>query len=169
MKLRLSKIFILLSVLFVFSSFKHPLKLTASLIEYNPEANSIRMECRVFIDDFQNSINKKDFNASNPTKEDQEEIEYFFNEFYHIMVNGKKLPLDYKSSAVFEGYNVLVIKFAENDITIKKGDNLLVENKLLFEQFGYLQSNRITIRVPPFFGEKNYEVKLNNYSIAINF
>lgn len=99
------------------------------MIEYNPETNSIRMECRVFIDDFENSIVKKDFNVSNLTKEDKEEIEYFFDEFYHIVINGKKLPLNYKSFEIIEGHNVLVIKFTENDIAVKKGDNLLIKNK----------------------------------------
>ena len=36
----------------------HPIKLTASLIEYRPETKSIRMECRVFIDDFEQSVSK---------------------------------------------------------------------------------------------------------------
>lgn len=169
MKIKLVKTILLLSILLIFSSFKHPLKLTASLIEYNPEANNIRMECKVFIDDFEDTINKKDFNVSNLTKGDKEEIEYFFDEFYHIIINGKKLPLNYKSSEVIKGKNVLIIKFAENDFTLKKGDNILIENQLFFKEFGNLQSNRITVRIPPFFTEKNYLVKLDDYSISLNF
>ena len=151
MKIRFFKTMLFLSILFVTSSFRHPLKLTASLIEYKPTTTSIRMECRVFIDDFENSLNKENFNAHSLSKEDQAEIEYFFDQFYTIQINGKKFPLNFKSSEILEGYNVLVIKFAENDLKIKKGDHLLVENKLLFEQFGSLQSNRMTIRIPPFF------------------
>lgn len=169
MKIKLLKTFLLLGVLLVFSSYKHPIKLTASLIEYNPETSSIRMECKVFIDDFENSLTKKDFNVSNLSKEDKEEIEYFFGEYYNITINGKELPLNYEASEIHASYNVLVIKFAENDITIKKGDNLFIENKLFFEQFGYLQSNRITVRIPPFISEKNYVTTLKNYSIHYNF
>ena len=169
MKLKLFKTLLLLSILLISASSRHPLKLTASLIEYNPVTNKIRMECRVFIDDFENSINKKDFNSSNLTKENKEVIESFFNEFYNITINGKRLTHTYKSSEIIEGYNVLVIKFDENDISIKKGDNILIENKLFFEQFGYLQSNRVTIRVPPFFTEKNYETKWKDYSISLDF
>lgn len=168
MKNKLVKILSLISILFIFSSSNHPIKLTASLIEYNPEANSIRMECRVFIDDFEDSIHKKGFDVLNLTEEDKEEIEYFFDTYYHIKVNGKKLPLNYKSSEIIKDHNVLVIKFTENDITIKNGDQLFIENKLFFEQFGYLQSNRITLRIPPFFKEKNYAVNLAKYSISLN-
>ena len=169
MKLKLFKTLLLLSVLLIASSFRHPIKLTASLIEYNPETNKISLECRVFIDDFKYSINKQDFNESNLTKEDKEVIESFFNEFYTIKINDKILTHTYKSSEVIEGYNIFIIRFEETDITIKKGDNILVENKLFFEQFKDFQKNRVTIRVPPFFKQKNYETKRINYSISLDF
>ena len=44
---------IILSTLFIFFSFSHPIKLTSSIIKYDTETKSISMECKVFIDDFQ--------------------------------------------------------------------------------------------------------------------
>jgi hypothetical protein len=153
------------------TSFKHPIKLTASLIEYEATTKSLKMECKVFIDDFEKSINKtlaKNINVSTLTKADKDGIEDYFEKYYNITVNGKKLPLKYKASEVMKEYNVLTIKFSENTITVKKGDKLLIENTLFFEEFGYLQSNRITIRIPPFITEDNHEATINNYSIPLN-
>ena len=38
------------------TSTSHPLKLSASLIEFDPEAKTLRMECKVFRDDFERSL-----------------------------------------------------------------------------------------------------------------
>lgn len=169
MRLKLFNIFLLFGLLLISSSVKHPLKLTASLIEYNPKTNSLRMECKVFIDDFEETINRKGFSVSNMTAENQNEIEFFFNLFYRITINGQKLPLVYESSEVNEGFNVFIVKFAENNITIKEGDVLIVQNKLFFDRFGKKQTNRITLRIPPFVFEKYYETTLGKYSISHNF
>ncbi len=160
-----------IAILLTTMSFKHPIKLTASLIEYNADAKTIKMECKVFIDDFEKSINKtlaKNINVSNLSKEDKVGIEDYFEKYYNITVNGKKLTLNYKASEVMKEYNVLTIKFSENSLAIKKGDKILIENTLFFEEFGYMQSNRITIRIPPHITEDNREATLNNYSISLN-
>ena len=160
--------FTLLSICLFFASFKHPIKLTASLIEYDEKTSALSMECKVFIDDFEKSISKKlakNINVSNLMKEDKTGIEDYFEKYYTITLNGKKLPLKYFTSVVMREYNVLTIKFSENTIKLKKGDKLLIENTLFFEEFGYLQSNRITIRIPPYITEDNHEAIINDYSI----
>ena len=172
MKLKLYQTFLLLAVLFISSSFKHPIKLTSSLIEYNAKTNSIKMECRVFIDDFEKSINKtlsKDINIESLTNEDKVGIENYFKLFYTISINGKKIPLKYKASEVRRENNMLAIKFLENDLTIEKGDYLLIENTLFFQEFGDVQSNNISIIIPPFLVEYNYQATLNNYSYTHTF
>lgn len=172
MKLKLYNTILLFGVLLIFSSYKHPIKLTASLIEYNTETSSISVKCRVFIDDFERSINKtllKDINVSNLTKEDKAGIENYFEMFYYITIKGKKLPFKYKTSKVYEEYNVLDIEFSENVMTIKKGDQLLIENTLFFEEFRHLQSNRITLNIPPFISEDNLVTTLSNSSISYTF
>jgi hypothetical protein len=164
---------VLFSLLFLgmwlfFVSFKHPIKLTASLIEYDEKTSALSMECKVFIDDFEKSINKtlaKNINISALTKEDKSGIEDYFEKYYTITINGNKYLLKYKASEVMKEYNVLTIKFSKKVIKLKKGDKILIENTLFFEEFGYLQSNRITIRIPPYITEDNHEAVLNNYSI----
>ncbi|MFN7913125.1 MAG: DUF6702 family protein [Bacteroidota bacterium] len=160
--------FVLMGIWLIFVSFKHPIKLTASLIEYNENTKMLSVECKVFIDDFEKSINKtltKNIDLSTPTKEDKSGIEDYFEKYYTITINGKEMPLKYKASEVLKEYNVLTIKFSEKAIKLNKGDKILIENTLFFEEFGYLQSNRITIRIPPFITEDNHEALLNNYSI----
>jgi len=73
--MKLYKILLLSCLLLFSTSFNslHPIKLTSSLVEFNPKANILRVECRVFIDDFTFSMNDtftKNFNVSNLTKED---------------------------------------------------------------------------------------------------
>ncbi len=169
MKHKIFTISALILVLLVSTSFNHPLKLTTSLLEYNSAKKSLNIECRVFIDDFQNTLNRSGMNASNLTKEDIEEIEYYFDEFYRIVVNSRKLTLNYTSSQVLGGNTVLSLKFRVDDLTIKKGDYLLIENRLFFEEFGPLQSNKMTLRIPPFLEEGYRETTFQNYTINYQF
>lgn len=166
------KILTIIAVMTFTTSFKHPIKLTASLIEYDTNTANLKSECKVFIDDFEKSINKtltKNINLSDLTKEDKTGIEDYFEKHFNITVNGKILPLKYKASEILKEYNVITIKFVENKLKIKKGDKLLIENTLFFEEFGYMQSNRITVRIPPFIAEDNHEAVVNNYTIPYNF
>jgi hypothetical protein len=172
MKNKFYKTVFLLSVILFTTSFKHPIKLTASLIEYDLNSTSLKTECKIFIDDFEKSINKtltKNINLSDLTKEDKTGIEDYFEKHFNITINGKILPLKFKTSEVLKEYNVITIKFIENKLKIKKGDKLLIENTLFFEEFGYMQSNRITVRIPPFVTEDNHEAVVNNYAIPYNF
>ena len=156
--------------LLLFSS-SHPIKLTSSLIEINPKTNVLKMECRVFIDDFTFSINNiftKNFNASNLSKEDKKGIEDYFERYYKISVNDKIYPLTYTSSEVFEKHNVLSIKFSKEVPIIKKGDQICIKNTMLFEDFGFLQSNRITVRIPPFISENYFEITSLDKPISLN-
>jgi len=169
MKLRIFISIIAFATLFSFSSKskEHPLKLSASEIIYDTEAKTIRMKCRVFIDDFSMVVNKtllKDINLLNLTKEDKAGIQNYFNAKYKISVNGKMLPLKFKSYR--QDYRIMYIEFSETDITLKKGDTLYVENSLLFEAFGSAQSNWIALRIPPFVPNNNFESKLGNHTYS---
>ncbi|MBT6432055.1 MAG: hypothetical protein HOK97_10975 [Deltaproteobacteria bacterium] len=72
---RNAAIFVFLSLLIApQESLSHPLKLTASLVEYDPETKSSRMECKVFRDDFERSLNKSMLKGIDPStikKEDK--------------------------------------------------------------------------------------------------
>ncbi|MBQ4822881.1 hypothetical protein J8M14_22630 [Aquimarina sp. MMG016] len=129
------------------------------------------MECRVFMDDFTFSMNDtftKNFNASNLSKEDLEGIEDYFERYYKIFINDKIYTLTYISSEVFEKHNVLSIKFSNKIPVIAEGDQICIENTLFFEDFDFLQSNRITVRIPPFISEDYYEITSLDKPITLN-
>ncbi|MEM6361694.1 MAG: DUF6702 family protein [Bacteroidota bacterium] len=169
MKTKTNNTIWLLLVFLISSSFTHPLKLTTSLIEYHLKKSSLYLECRVFIDDFENSIDRKGMTALSLTKEDKDEIEYYFNEFYDIELSGRKLYLNYKSSEIYSSNNILVLKFSITNLMISKGDQLFIENRLFFADFGRQQSNQMTIRIPPFMSEDTQITTLYKPSVFYKF
>ncbi len=169
MRSKLLNAIVILFIIIVVPAFDHPLKLTSSLIEYSSEEKSMKIECRVFIDDFENTINRKDWDVNNLTKEDIAEIEFYFSEYYRITYNSKLIPLKYSSSIVYGGNNVISLKFSLDDLEIKKGDHMFIENKLFFKEFGYLQSNQMTVRIPPFVPEDYFEANDKKYLVHYKF
>jgi len=132
----------------------HPLKLSASLIDYDPKAKTIRVECKVFVDDFELSVERsvlKGVDTSKIKKEDKPGIiEDYFKRFYTITLNGKVLPLKLKVATPLPQHNVLVIEFVEIPLVLKEGDKFEIRNAMFFQDFGPLQTNRILVRIPPF-------------------
>ncbi len=172
MKHKVFIIIFLLSIGSILTSFKHPIKLTASLIEYDPESTSIQMECRVFIDDFEKSINKrltKDIDITSLTQEDKLSIEDYFKQYYSITIKGKRIPLKFKTTELLDAQNIVIIKFAKKELIIKKGDKLTIENILFFVEYGGLQSNRVTLRMPPFLNEYSFQSTIDKYSFYYTF
>ena len=132
----------------------HPLKLTASLVEYDVTSKSVNVECKVFRDDFQSSLKKsvlQGVDKQDITRDGKIKIiEAYFKKHYSIIHNGSILPMRLQSSRFIRGQNVVVMRFKINPVTLKEGDNLIIKNALFFEDFGYAQSNRIVIRIPSF-------------------
>ena len=91
------KIYMLLFLLFTLTSlsYDHSIKMSASLVEYNPNNKKIRVECRVFMDDFDFAMNEfsKQININHFTDADKKLVEDYFNRFYVITINKKKIPL----------------------------------------------------------------------------
>lgn len=161
---------IILSSLFILFSFSHPIKLTSSIIKYNSETKVIRMECKVFIDDFAPAIGpnlENRINDKSLTKDDLLRIENYFRTNYKIFIDGKKLLLTIDKYKVAN--NVMTLSFSSTYITLKKGDKLNIENELLFEKFPDLQSNWMTIQIPPFLPNYNFESKFDNYLYSFTF
>ncbi|SNR13892.1 DUF6702 family protein [Tenacibaculum jejuense] len=156
MKRKLYIGFLLVGILFTFSSFTHALKITSSLIEYNANEKKLRVECKVFIDDFLRSLGKV-INVNNLKERDISDIENYFKEFYVVEINGKRFPFNYESSQVHKVFNVLTIKFSKTNFNVKKGDQLKLKNTLLFNVFGFVQSNRMELRFPPYFKSLYFE------------
>lgn len=168
MRKRLHITILLLITLCVCSFSNHPIKLTSSIIRYNKSAQTLKMECKVFIDDFAPAINptlEKHILEEKVTKDDISGIENYFITNYKIYINDKKLGLklvDYKAKK-----NVMTISFAINNYqTPKKGDRIKVENELLFEKFPDIQSNWVTLQIPPFLKNYNFESNFENYSFT---
>ena len=132
----------------------HPLKASASLVEYDPISKTIRMECKVFIDDFQRSLLNSVAKGIDPSKVKRKDrhrlIEAYFDVFYTIEHNGKRVPLKLKAVTPLSRQNVLVIQFARVPLRIKKGDKLVIQNSMFFRDFGAAQTNRIAVRIPTF-------------------
>ncbi len=161
---------IILSSLFILFSFSHPIKLTSSIIKYNAETKVISMECKVFIDDFAPAIGPNLENRINNeilTKDDLLRIENYFSTNYKIFIDGNKLPLAIDKYKVAN--NVMTLSFSSTYIILKKGDKLNIENELLFEKFPDLQSNWMTIQIPPFLPNYNFESKFENYLYSFTF
>lgn len=164
------KCFFYLLLLITTTSFIHPLKLTTSLLDYDAPTKTLKMECRVFIDDFEKSINrtlKKNINVSNLTAADKKGLQDYFTKYYKITLNGKKLLMKFKSAEALLEFNVLNVKFTGNSLAFKKGDKLLIENTLFFSEFGYQQTNRVSVKILPYFNYDEHELTLENYSIPL--
>ena len=157
-------------LMFPLSIMAHPLKLTASLIEYDIKTKSLNMECRVFRDDFQRSLNKsvlRNIDPSSLTRDGKiKAIESHFKRHYTIIHNGRTLPLKLDSSKYIRSQNVIVLKFQPNSLTLQKGDRLFIRNTLFFDDFKYAQSNRILIRIPHFSIDDQHVATLSNNRIS---
>jgi len=161
---------IIFSSLFIFLSFAHPIKLTSSIIRYDSEAQIINMECKVFIDDFSQAIGpniEHRVNNKSLSTDDLLSIENYFNTNYKIFIDGDKLPFVINNYKVAN--NVMTLSFSITNITLKIGNKLNIENELLFEKFPDLQSNWMTIQIPPFLPNYNFESKFENYIYSHTF
>ena len=68
------------------STYTHPIKLTSSQIKYDVKSKSVRLECKVFIDDFAPAISSSLLTTinqgANLTEGDKQRIENYFIEKY---------------------------------------------------------------------------------------
>ncbi len=143
----------------------HPIKLTSSMIKYDTKTKRISVECKVFIDDFAPAISKSlhtSIYQNNLTEDDLKKIENYFTTKYKITINGSLLLWSIESYDISLQENVLTLVFFNNNIKINKEDNLKIENELLFEAYGGIQSNWMTIRFPPYLQNYNFESKIGN-------
>ncbi|MEM6718895.1 MAG: DUF6702 family protein [Bacteroidota bacterium] len=174
MTLKLHYILLLIASMFFSSpteqSVAHPIKLTSSEIKYDAKTKSIQMRCNVFIDDFTPVINPTLFiraKQESLTEEDKKGIEQYFQQKYRIYINNRQLSLSFEDYTIKE--NVMTIAFSENYAELKKGDEIYIENELLFEEFDYQQSNWISFNMPPFLLNKNFESKMDNSTYSHEF
>ena len=94
------------------------------------------------------------------TKDDLVFIEQYIVSKYKIFLNGERVSLQLESYKSKE--NVLTSYIAIENISFKKGDVLRIENELLFEVFTDLQSNWMTIKMPPYISNAAFESNIDN-------
>ncbi len=161
---------LLFSMFFTLSFSTHPIKLTSSIIKFDKKSKTTTMDCKVFIDDFAPALNpvlEQKIRDLRLTEQDISIIENYFIAHYKISINDKKLALKFKEYKVKE--NVMTVSFSIDYTTFKKGDRLKIENELLFEKFPDLQSNWVTVQIPPFLKNYNFESNFENYSYTHTF
>ena len=146
----------------------HPLKLSASLIDYDPGQQGIRVQCKVFMDDFQLSLINSVLKGRDPRKVRKEDrprlIEEYFDIFFHIQHNGRKLPWKVQSLTPLYKENVLVIRFKWMAAKLAKGDTLALRNTMFFRDFGYEQTNRMVVRIPSFGIEDAHAATIRDFT-----
>lgn len=160
---------LLTSLSIVIASFTHPIKMTSSRVLYDVKSHSLNIETKVFVDDFAPVISESLLPRINKglNEIDKIQIESYFALKFEITINGKKLPMKFDTYDL-KG-NVMTIKFAKSAITLKKGDEIYIENELLFDEFEELQSNWITLSIPPFLPNHNFACDYENYSYSHTF
>ena len=163
-------VFCVLGMCFPLAVSSHPLKLSASLIEYDGVKKSIRMECKVFIDDFELSLMNSVLKRKKPSEVKKADrpgvIEAYFQQFYRLKHNGKQLSWKFKSLTPLHRENVLVIQFADISLKLQKGDRLVIENTMFFRDFGYAQTNRIAVRIPAFKVKDAHAASVRNHVLS---
>ena len=131
----------------------HPLKATASLVEYDPKAKTLAVECKVFRDDFQGSLSNstlKDITRRHSPKPIRKRLSRTISKTLHHQPQRKNGSPRARSSKYLREYNVLVMRFKPQALSLRKGDKLFIKNTLFFDDFGYMQSNRVVVRIPSF-------------------
>lgn len=167
--MKMNKIIFALVIISCLTSFTytHPLKLTTSLIEYKSKKNSLQMECRVFMDDFLMSLGKS-INLSDPTKDERKLIQDHFAKNYVIMLNDQIYPFQLNYWEAMEAQNVFIMKFNIDAFSIKKGDQLCIKNQLFFKEFDFLQSNKVTLKIPPIIDQLYFETVSSRREVTLN-
>ena len=157
----------LVSVCLPTTASSHPLKLSASLIDYDPGQQGIRVQCKVFMDDFQLSLLNSVLKGRDPRKVKKQErpalIEKYFEQFFSIEHNGRRLLWKVDSLTPLYRENVLVIRFKRMKARLSKGDSLSIKNAIFFRDF-YDQTNRTVVRIPSFGIEDAHAATIKNYS-----
>ena len=121
----------------------HPVYLSVSEIEFNSTAQTVDISCKLFTDDFEQTLRLKnsgkiDLLDRNRKKEMFPLVEKYIKAHFNIEVNGKPVPVEFLD---FERDDDGIVsfmqgKFTGNPSTVKIFNNLLYEYKT--EQMGIL-------------------------------
>ena len=96
-------------------------------------------------------------------------VQRYFERFYIVRVNGKRLSMEVDSIKMLRAQNVLVIRFVQTKMTLKAGDTLEIRNILFFRDFGPSQTNRTTVRIPQFGIDDGHVATITDYTFTYTF
>lgn len=146
----MKKILVLLTCFMLFSSFKtsdHKYYLSVTEIEYKAEKQALQIISRVFIDDFEEVLQKRyDKNIKLVAKNEEGDVRHFIERYLskklHIRTDGKELQLNYLGKEYENDQLVLYIEI-EN---VKAFKQIEVENLILTDLFDD-QQNVVHVKV----------------------
>ena len=132
----------------------HPLKMSSALISHNPLTQTIGVELRVFTDDFQASVVDAMEKGAVPVIRDKSKrgllVESYFQQYFVIGYNGRIVPLKLESIDFDREQNIYKVKFADVLLKLRKNDELVIKNTVMFKDFGLSQTNRLLLVIPAF-------------------
>lgn len=146
----MKKLLLLLSFVFLFSSFTtimHKYYLSVSEIEYIAESKSLQITTRVFIDDFQDVLNKRygqsaDFTKENGVAENKNLIEKYLGGKLIIKANNQLVDLEYLGGEIEGDQLVLYIEGAE----VENFRKIMVTNLILTDLYSD-QKNVVHVQI----------------------
>ena len=173
MGLRLTRSALVAALLTFFiplTSSAHPLKLSASMIEHDAAQNHFKLECKVFIDDFQLSLVNSILKGRDPNSVKREDraklVADYFQKFYSVRHNDRKLVWKVHRIVPLYRENVLVIQLHGASSKLKKGDTVTVENTIMFPDFGSTQTNRTVLLIPSFKIDDGHAATMHDYKMT---
>ena len=173
MGLRLTRSALIAAILTFFVSLTasaHPLKLSASMIEHDAAQNRFKLECKVFIDDFQLSLVNsilKDRDPNSVKREDRAKlVADYFQKFYSVRHNDRKLVWKVHQIVPLYRENVLIIQLHGASSKLKRGDKVTVENTIMFPDFGSTQTNRTVLLIPSFKIDHGHAATMHDYTMT---
>lgn len=146
----MKKLVLLLSFVFLFSSFTtlmHKYYLSVSDIEYKSDSESLQIITRVFIDDFQEVLNKRysqsaDFTKENGVADNKHLIEKYLTGKLILKTDNKPVTLKYLGGEIEGDQLVLYIE----GIDVQSFRKILVTNLILTDLYSD-QKNVVHIQV----------------------
>lgn len=156
-----------LALQILFASFKHPVKMTNTEIDYIHNEKKIIMVCSFFADDFKKAIKQDVGSEINITKPSQEEIttlnKYLAN-YIKLSVNSKDKVFSCTSTYYDASANLFKMFFEYKNVILNKGSALTFENGVLFNHFGSIQVNYAYLSLAPFVMQESLAFNIENYS-----
>lgn len=146
----MKRLLLILSFVFLFSSFTsimHKYYLSVSEIEYKAESKSLQITTRVFIDDFQDVLNKRygqsaDFTKENGIAENKNLIEKYLTGKLIIKTDNQLVELEYLGGEIEGDQLVLYIEGTE----VENFRKILVTNLILTDLYSD-QKNVVHVQI----------------------